>query len=1045
MDSWFYRNPRGFAVAVLVILAMGWSAFLTIGRQEDPTITNLFATVLTPYPGADPARVETLVTEKIEAELRSVAAISEISSVSRTGLSVIQIDLSETLPKSEIEPAWTEIRNAVDDARAELPVGAGAPDFENTSFGTFTAISAVMQRRGDAPNPILLARSAEELRERLRRISGTDTVEIFGAPDEEILVSVDPVRLTDLGLDVGRVSAAIGAADAKVSAGRLRGGGQDMVIELEGEIDDLARIRAIPLTTGAGGAVLRVGEVAKVMRSPREPADSVATYQGRPAVLVAARMVNDLQVDRWMKSVRQELAEFQAEAPGGIEHSLIFDQSAYLSERFAALGTNLAMGIALVTLVLFVTLGWPAALVVATTIPLAALISLFGMNLAGISIHQMSVTGLIVALGLLVDAAIVMTDEIRKRLAEGAPRLESIRNSVRTLAVPLLASTATTVLAFMPMALLPGPVGDFVGSIAKSVIIMLVASLALALTLTPAMAGWLLPVDGDRPGRWWRNGVVLPRLGRAFDRSLAVSLRHPGLAILAAIALPLTGFLAFPTLTAQFFPGADRNQIYVQVTLAGTPSIDLTEAAAAKADTLLGNTPGITTVAWTVGESAPAFYYNMQMDQDGVSGFAEALVTTESPERTLEVIPDLQQRLTENLPDAEVVVRDLVQGPPVAAPVEVRFVGPDLEVLRQLGDRTRAIMAEVPGLTQSRATLTGGPAKLRFALDEDVVRLTDLDLGAVARQLAASSDGVLGGSLVEGSEESPVRVRLAASDRNAPERLASLEIVDPAIDAGNTWPGVPLAALGNFELLPSDSPIHRRNEERINLVQAFTAIGVLPEEALTVLRARLDAEPELLPPGYRLEFGGDADARADTVSYLMATVLMVVVLTLATLVLSFRSFRLTAISLMVAGLSTGLSLLALAAFGYPFGIQGLLGLIGSIGVSINAAIIILSALNDDAGARAVDRGAIAAVVSGTSRHIVSTTLTTFGGFLPLILAGGGFWPPFAMAVAGGVLLSTIVSFYFVPPAFLLLMPARSANLAGEKASPQAMALREAAQ
>ncbi len=278
-------------------------------------------------------------------------------------------------------------------------------------------------------------------------------------------------------------------------------------------------------------------------------------------------MVNDLQVDRWMDAVRAELADFEAASPGGIEHALIFDQSTYVTERFAALGANLAAGIGLVTLVLFVTLGWRAALVVASAIPLAALISLFGMNLAGISIHQMSVTGLIVALGLLVDAAIVMTDEIRKRLADGAPRLDAVRRAVRMLAVPLLASTLTTVLAFMPMALLPGPVGDFVGSIAKSVIIMLVASLALALTLTPALAGWLLPAGGDRPQRWWRDGMVLPRLGRAFDHSLALSLRHPGLAILASLALPVTGFLAFPTLTAQFFPGADRNQFYVQLTL----------------------------------------------------------------------------------------------------------------------------------------------------------------------------------------------------------------------------------------------------------------------------------------------------------------------------------------------------------------------------------------------------------------------------------------------------------------------------------------------
>ena len=440
-------------------------------------------------------------------------------------------------------------------------------------------------------------------------------------------------------MDAARVSAAIAAADAKVSAGSLQGGEQEMVVEIAGQIDDLARIRAIPLATGADGAVLRLGDVADVTRTPLEPADSIARYQGRPAVLVAARMVNDLQVDRWMDVVRAELADFEAASPGGIEHALIFDQSTYVAERFAALGANLAAGIGLVTLVLFVTLGWRAALVVACAIPLAALISLFGMNVAGISIHQMSVTGMIVALGLLVDAAIVMTDEIRKRLADGAPRLDAVRRAVRMLAVPLLASTLTTVLAFMPMALLPGPVGDFVGSIAKSVIIMLVASLALALTLTPALAGWLLPAGGDRPQRWWRDGMVLPRLGRAFDRSLALSLRYPGLAILASLALPVTGFLSFPTLTAQFFPGADRNQFYVQLTLAGTASIAQTEAAAARADRLLRATPGIKTVAWTVGESAPSFYYNMQMDQDGVPGFAEALVTTDSADRTLAVIP----------------------------------------------------------------------------------------------------------------------------------------------------------------------------------------------------------------------------------------------------------------------------------------------------------------------------------------------------------------------------------------------------------------------
>jgi multidrug efflux pump subunit AcrB len=1034
MEAWFFRNPRGFALAILVVLAMGWSAWLTIGRQEDPTITNLFGTVLAPYPGAEPARVEGLVTEKIEAELRSVAAIAEIASVSRTGLSVITVELVETLPKDAIEDAWNEVRRALDDAADLLPADAGTPRLETDASGTFTAITALSQRPGDPADPALLARMAADLADRLRLLPGTETVEVFGAAAEEILVEVDPAALAALGLDAAAVSARIAAADAKVRAGRLQAGPTELLIEVSGAIGDLERIRAIPLAADAGGALVRLGDIARVRRAPLDPPASLAHVDGRPAVLVAARAEPDLRIDRWAARLRGAADEAAAELPAGVELRLIFDQSRYTAERFAELGRNIALGVGLVAAVLLVTLGWRAAVVVATTLPLAGLISLFAMQQAGISLHQMSVTGMIVALGLLVDAAIVTTDAIQRRIAAGVARAEAVARSVRGLTVPLAASTLTTVLAFAPMALLPGAIGDFVGSIAKSVIIMLTASLLLALTLTPALAGWILPAPGDHPARWWRDGIAAPRLARGFARSIEASLANPGLSILVALALPVTGFLAFPTLTAQFFPGADRDQFHVQITLAGSPSIHVTDRVAAEADAILRGTEGVTGVAWVVGESAPGFYYNMIQDQDGNPAFAEALVTTASPAATRRLMPALQARLDADLPAAQALVRELVQGPPVGAPVEIRFVGRDLETLRALGDRTRALMAEVPGITHSRASLAGGAPKLVLELDEDRVALAGLDLGAVAGQLTAGLDGALGGSLVEGTTESPVRVRLDAAARAAAGGLAGLDVLlpgAPGAAAAGAYPAVPLTALGTLTLAPQESPIHRLDGERINLVQAFTATDVLPEEALGDLAARLAAEPDFLPPGVRLEIGGDADARSDTVDALLATIGLVVVLTLATLVLGFGSFRLTLIALLVCVLASGLSFLALAVFRYPFGIQALIGVIGSIGVSINAAIIVLTALMRDAAARAGDRAAMRDVVTASARHIVSTTVTTFGGFLPLILAGGGFWPPFAMAVAGGVLLSAVVSFYFTPPMFALLMrprrPRRSAD------------------
>ncbi|MEO1471821.1 MAG: efflux RND transporter permease subunit, partial [Pseudomonadota bacterium] len=584
--------------------------------------------------------------------------------------------------------------------------------------------------------------------------------------------------------------------------------------------------------------------------------------------------------------------------------------------------------------------------------------------------------------------------------------------AVRRLAVPLAASTVTTVLAFVPMAALPGPAGDFVGAIALSVIVMLFASLLLALTVTPAIAGFLLPERSAAP-RWWRDGLAGGAVGRGFAALLGAALRWRRIAMVIAALPAIVGFLAFPTLKAQFFPEVDRDQFHVQVEMADGAAIARTAGTALAADAILRATDGIEGVQWVVGRSAPAFYYNMLDNRDRDPGFAEALVTTASPAATARIIPGLQHRLDAALPGARVLVRGLKQGPPVDAPVELRLVGPSLDTLRRLGKEARARMAGVPSIIHSRATLAGGAPKLVFDLDEDRVRLAGLTLGDVARQIETLTMGALGGSLVEGPEELPVRVRLAGAERAAADRLAALTIVAP----GGT---VPLMALGDLRVEPADSAIARRDGERVNTVQAFLRHGVLPDVALSDLQARLVAEPIALPPGYRIEWGGDSDARGETVRNLMSVVGLVVVGTLAAIVLTFNSWRLSAVTLVVAVLSMGLSLLALEIFRYPFGIQALIGVIGAIGVSVNAAIIILTALQEDPGAAAGEREAIRDVVLRSSRHIVSTTITTFGGFLPLIVAGGGFWPPFAMAIAGGVLLSAVVSFFFVPPAFSLL-------------------------
>jgi len=1029
METLFFRQPRLVVLTLLVILAAGATALIGIGRQEDPTITNLFATVTTVYPGADPGRVEALVTEKIEEELREVEEIDVIESTSASSISIIQIELLDTLTEDVIEQAWSEIRDKIGDATREFPQGVLEPEFSTDGAGAFASISALVLGH-DVVSEAVMLRYAEVLADTLRNVPGTKSVEIFGELEEEILVRIDPATLISLSLTVDQVASAIQNADAKVRAGRLRSPDREFLIEVSGEIAAIDRIRAIPVTTASNGLVTRVGDVATVTKGIRQPAEELAFSGGRPAILVAAKIADGLQVDTWMTRVRERIAAFETDMPHSIQHQLVFDQSRYTIDRLTDVGANIAIGMALVIGVLLVTMGLRSAVIVAMVLPVVTLASFATMSMIDLPLHQMSLTGLIVALGLLVDAGIVMTDEIGQALARGEERREAVRKAVRRLFAPLLASTATTALSFLPMVLLPGPAGDFVGAIAIAVIIMLVWSFLVAVTLTAAIAGWLLPVTNSQTQRLsFRPGKLV---SVPFRFSLQLAMRNPASSVAFALVLPVIGFMSMPTLTAQFFPGVDRDQFHIEVELSDGTAIAETSEVVRAMDGFLSDQAGIEKVVWVAGKSAPAFYYNIVGDQDRAPAFAQALVTTSSPDTTADLVPRLQGELTARYPNARILVRDLVQGPPVDAPVELRLVGPSLDVLRERGDALRQLASGIEEVTVVRTTLESGAPQLKFSVDEDKARLVGLSLADVARQLEATLEGAVGGSLIEGTEELPVRVRIGDAVRSNLSDIASLPLL-PAIGAAGTagYDGVPLSAITDIRLEPSEGEINRRNGERTNTVQAFVQYGVLPEEALKKLQSEMDLAGFAMPDGYRIETGGDSDARSDTLNNLIGSLGLIVPLSIAAIVLTFNSFRLSAVTLVVSGLSAGLSILALAIFQYPFGINAIIGVIGSIGVSINAAIIILTGLQQNSRAVDGDREAMVDVVMGSGRHIISTTLTTFGGFLPLILAGGGFWPPFAMSIAGGVLLSTVISFYFAPPMFALVYARRSKAKAEE--------------
>jgi multidrug efflux pump subunit AcrB len=504
----------------------------------------------------------------------------------------------------------------------------------------------------------------------------------------------------------------------------------------------------------------------------------------------------------------------------------------------------------------------------------------------------------------------------------------------------------------------------------------------------------------------------------AFTKSIDWSLRYPLASVLIAGSIPVLGFVSSATLTNQFFPGTDRDQVYIRLDMPSTSGIEETFALVNKIDNDLQAKPLIRRVDWSVGESPPAFYYNLRSNRRNAPGWAEAMILTTDENQTNRLIRQLQKQFDRDYPEAQIIVLGIDQGPPVAAPLEVIVSGPNSHTLRSLGELFRQRMQSLPDVTHTRLSITPAAPKVQFAADSDKLRRLGIERTQLAQLIEGRLSGRIGGAVLEDTERLNVRVKLKRDDWQTSDDLLNLTV--PVTDNKGFSQQVPLSILGGLELIPEDAPIGRKNGERVNEVQAFLSRGVLPEEALKLLRASLEDNPIPLPPGYRYSFGGDSAERDEVVNDLIGPVGLVLSLLVGTIMLTFNSWRLTALAFGVVVCAFGLSFLALALFRYPLGIQALIGVVGSIGVAINACIIILTSFQQSPAASNGDKLAMRNEVLAASRHIVSTTLTTFGGFLPLILEGSQFWPPFAMAIAGGVLLSTIVSFYLVPAAYLLL-------------------------
>lgn len=619
MFTLFYRNTRLLILTIILIFVWGISSYFALPRLEDPELVSRNASVKTFLPGADAARIEALITDKIEDKFTEVEEIKDYSSTSSTGSSIILIELKDEVQKSEVDSIWSRVQNQLDEVKQELPTGASEPELEKIKIKAYALITALTWQQDDSPNYAILNRQAEVLKDRIQSIAGTEEVELYGDRPEEISVEIEPEAIASYNLTVTDIARVIQQSDAKVTAGLLRNPNNNLSLEVAGELDTLDRVRNIPLNFGSQGQFIRLQDVAKVSKGVSFPAEDLAIIGDRPGVTLAVHVESGTRLDLWAKNAARVLEEYSAELPSAIKLQTILAQSNYVEDRLNGLILNLFLGGGLVFIVTLLMMGWRSAIIVGTSLPLSILMVFGWMNLMGIPLHQMSITGLIVALGILIDNAIVMVDEVSDRLRSNLKPIDAVKNSVNHLAVPLLSSTITTVLAFLPIALLPGPTGEFVGTIAISVILAVSSSLFLALAIMPTLTAKLYKLNGSVEtyhdtslrGLWWQTGISIPILTRWYSKSINWTTNRPVLGICLALLLPLTGFIQAGSLAQQFFPAADRDQLQIQLELPATTAIAKTQIVTEQIGDRLLAFDNITDVHWFIGRSVPRFYYNV--------------------------------------------------------------------------------------------------------------------------------------------------------------------------------------------------------------------------------------------------------------------------------------------------------------------------------------------------------------------------------------------------------------------------------------------------
>jgi len=1007
----YLDRPRLFLLAMLFIIAGGLLSYDSLPRQENPQLAERWGDITAVLPGATPQRMETQVADVLETQLREIDEIKTIESRSFSGMVSVGLEFKEDVGKGETDEVWAKVQDMVSESAALVPPGTS---MTLSHSGPPTTVLFALQWRGDGdPQPVILSRLASQLKRKLANIVNSEKALIFGDTQEEIFVGADLDLLTDAGMNIQSIATAIDRYDSKRAIGNIVGQGSEFRIKAQDNIRLVNDLRKLPLKTLDANQIIRLEDVATVEKLPVDPPIEIVSYNGKPSVFVDVRGKFSQRTDLYSSAVLRVADSFKAGLPDEIGLEVIYNESDYVEEKFSFLMQSILLATFIVLFLSYLLLGPRSAVIVSAVVPLTILLVLIGCTILDVPLHQTSVTGIILSLGLLIDNSIIVVEDYKYRKSLNLVNRQAIYASIRHLSLPLLAATVTTGLAFMPMAAGKGASPEFVGDMAITIILAVTSSLFLALTVVPVLLKTMEDSNFLNLNKSQNSGFSHPGMRDQYRKFLAWAFYKPSRALILSLILPMLGFVSFGFLDTDFFPNQGKAMFRVDVELDANASIYATNERIASIRDQVLLEEYIETDMWWVGRRLPRLLYNVigGSSGEGSDNLATGVFFTSSFEEMDSNLADLAKRLEKDHADIRVRVSKFTNGPPVEFPVVIAVFGEDIQILKSLGEELKSILAKSPQVVDVLADQSASVTGLQINFDEVNLAFSSKSSKDIINELSSSTRGLYVGSMLDGNKEIPIRIKNKNRESSELNQAAFL-----AINSAEGFDYV--ESFSDISYSSEINQINRYQGSRNNAVKAAVYPGTLGSNVLTDVADELRAFEDSLPTGYSLKQFGDAEERAESFGQIFSTFFFFMGLIVVALVMILNSFRQASIILFVGTLCIGLGFLGMFVGFQNFGFIGLVGIVGLAGLAINDSIVVLSHLNEDAGTGKISKHKLIETTIRSTRHIVTTSLTTMGGLLPLLF--DKFFETLAWAMCFGVMGSALLALLLIPSMFCFL-------------------------